>query len=93
MTEIKLNRGPVEQKFQDYEHVLAQVKAKGLVDIRGKNNLDAVKKMNQLNQRIEQLTVLFQHVSAKHITSALRALDTLEEKERMAAQGIKMIKS
>lgn len=93
MSEIKLNRGPVEQKLQDVKHVVSQVEVEGFPNIRGKNSLEAIEKINQLNQRLEQLTQVYQDVSTKHINSALGALDALEEKEKMAAKGIEMIES
>ncbi|MCT1577038.1 YwqI/YxiC family protein [Oceanobacillus kimchii] len=93
MGEIKLNRSPVEHKLQDYEKAVNQVKLEGISDIRGNNNVEVVEKINQLNRRLGELTERYREISTKHISSAYRALDSLEEEERMAAKGIKMIES
>ncbi|BAC15326.1 hypothetical conserved protein [Oceanobacillus iheyensis HTE831] len=93
MGEIKLNRSPVEQKLQDYESAVNQVKLEGTADIRGKNNVEVVEKINRLNQRLEELTERYREISTKHLSTAYRALDNLEEEERMAAKGIEMIES
>ncbi|WP_042224164.1 YwqI/YxiC family protein [Oceanobacillus manasiensis] len=93
MGEIKLNRGPVEQQFQHYETTVHQVKLNGISGIRGRNSVEVVEQINQLNQRLEELTQQFQEISTKHIASAYRALDGLEEQEKMAAKGIEMLKS
>ncbi|MFS0749852.1 YwqI/YxiC family protein [Oceanobacillus sp. 1P07AA] len=93
MAEIKLNRSPVEQKLQDYETSVNQVKLEGISDIRGNNNVEVVEKINKLNRRLGELTERYREISTKHISSAYRALDSLEEEERMAAKGIEMIES
>ncbi|MFD1337025.1 YwqI/YxiC family protein [Oceanobacillus iheyensis] len=93
MGEVKLNRSPVEQKLQDYESAVNQVKLEGTADIRGKNNVEVVEKINRLNQRLEELTERYREISTKHLSTAYRALDNLEEEERMAAKGIEMIES
>ncbi|GLO68095.1 MULTISPECIES: YwqI/YxiC family protein [Oceanobacillus] len=93
MGEIKLNRSPVEHKLQDYEKAVNQVKLEGISDIRGNNNVEVVEKINQLNQRLQELTERYREISTKHLSTAYRALDSLEEEERMAAKGIKMIES
>ncbi|WP_017798630.1 YwqI/YxiC family protein [Oceanobacillus kimchii] len=93
MGEIKLNRSPVEHKLQDYEKAVNQVKLKGISDIRGNNNVEVVEKINQLNQRLQELTERYREISTKHLFTAYRTLDSLEEEERMAAKGIEMIES
>ena len=93
MGEIKLNRSPVEQKLQDYETSVNQVKLEGFSNIRGKNNVEVVEKINKLNQRLQELTERYREISTKHLSTAYRALDNLEEEERMAAKGIEMIES
>ncbi|OEH56383.1 hypothetical protein AQ616_02370 [Oceanobacillus sp. E9] len=93
MGEIKLNRSPVEHKLQDYEKAVNQVKLEGISDIRGNNNVEVVEKINQLNQRLQELTERYREISTKHLSTAYRALDSLEEEERMAAKGIEMIES
>ncbi|MDA7026456.1 DUF5344 family protein [Bacillus sp. CLL-7-23] len=87
--EIKIKSGEVKSALSTLKNATKTTKTTVPTDIKGKNNLDVVKKIEGMNKDLKNLTDEYDHAFSLQIAQTEAAIDMMEDADKKVASSIK----
>ncbi|MFT0802638.1 YwqI/YxiC family protein [Bacillus swezeyi] len=87
--EIKVKTGEVKEALSKLQHSAEALKPNVPTDIKGKNNLDVVKKIEDMNKDLKELTKAYASALSKQIAQTESAVETMKDTDNKLASSIK----
>ncbi|MEC1260097.1 YwqI/YxiC family protein [Bacillus swezeyi] len=87
--EIKVKTGEVKHALSKLKHSAEGIKSSVPTDISGKNHLDVVKKIEEMNKDLKELAETYASALSKQIAQTESAVETMKDTDKKLASSIK----
>ncbi|KAA6473542.1 YwqI/YxiC family protein [Bacillus swezeyi] len=87
--EIKVKTDEVKQVLSDLKNSGHSMKASVPTDIKGKNHLDTSKKIEELNQTMNEVVASYTSAFSKQIVQTESAVEAIKDTDKQLASSMK----
>ncbi|MCY8038369.1 YwqI/YxiC family protein [Bacillus paralicheniformis] len=87
--EIKVNTGEVKQALSNLKHSSHSMKASVPTDIKGQNQLNATKKIEELNRAIHKIASSYASAFSKQAAQTESAVEGMQGTDKQLASSMK----
>ncbi|MFN2746465.1 MULTISPECIES: YwqI/YxiC family protein [unclassified Bacillus (in: firmicutes)] len=87
--EIKVKTGEVKQAISKLKHSSHSIKASVPTDVKGQNHLDTAKKIDELNQTMNEVAESYASAFSKQIAQIESAVEAIKDTDKQLASSMK----